>query len=254
MFKFYFKSKVKVIIIWTIFLTVFLFASLTKYDTFASDIEGTKQLMDSFPRVIKVVYGMNDIDITTIGGYFSVVSLYITIIIGIYAGILGSKIIYEEEDLMTSEFIFTRPVSRSKVYFTKLIVAFVSITLLNIFVIGANYLILKTQYELFDEFILLGILQYVICILALAIGLFFSSLKNNRFATVASAGIVTILFLIRTYGELKEINFSYITPFYAFSYSNIINDFNIIYVIYYVIIAIVLVVLGNIILNKRDIK
>ncbi len=255
MFGFYFKNKIKSILIFTIVIIFFLMASLTKFEAFAADTENTKQLLDSFPKVIMVVYGMSDLDITTIGGYFAVVSLYTAIMLSIYGAILGSKIIYEEEDIMTSEFIFTRPVSRTKVYITKLLVALLTITILNILVIIGNYFILSTQYEVFDGFEIISLVQYVLCIFSLSIGALLTTLKANRFATIASAATVTSLFLVKAIGELKEINLSLLTPFYAFNNSNILNDsFNMIYVYYYLILSVIFIVAGSFILNKRDIK
>lgn len=255
MFSFYFKSKIKSILIFTVIIIFFLVASLTKFEAFAADEENTKQLLESFPKVIMVVYGMNDLDITSIGGYFAVVSLYMAIMLSIYGAILGSKIIYEEEDIMTSEFIFTRPVSRNKVYITKLLVALLAVTILNIIVTAGNYFILTTQYELFEGFAIISLVQYVLCIFSLSIGTLLTTLKANRFATIASAGIVTTLFLTKAIGELKEIDLSLVTPFYAFNNSEILNDsFNMAYVFYYLILSVIFVVAGSFILNKRDIK
>lgn len=254
MFRFYFKSKIKMIFIWTAIIIFFLAASLTKYAAFAEDAEGTKNLLDTMPKIVMIVYGMNELDITSLGGYFALVSLYIAIMLSIYGGMLGSKIVYEEEDLSTSEFIFTRPISRSKVYFSKFAVALVTITLLNIFVIVGNYLMLKINYEVFDGFWMMCVVQYVLCIFGLCLGSFLTSLKINRFATIASAGIVTSLFLVKAVGEIKEIDLSLVTPFYAFNYNDILTDnFNIMYVAYYLVISLVLLILGSVLLNKRDI-
>lgn len=255
MFKFYFKKRIKMILIWMAIIAVFCFSSFSKFDAFAADAEGTKQLMDSFPKVIMIVYGMNNIDITSVGGYFSVVVLFLTIMIAIYAGTLGSKIIYEEEDLMTSEFIFTRPVSRSKVYFTKFLVAFTTVTILNAFTLLISYVLLKQKYEVFDGFYINMLGQYIISLLGLSIGTFISSLKVNKMATLTSAGLITMLYIIKTFGEIKEINLGYITPFSAFnSYDVLNNNVSNTYIIYYIVISIVLVIAGNIFLNKRDLK
>lgn len=255
MFWFYFKKRIKMILIWMAIIAVFCISSFSKFDAFAADAAGTKALMDSFPKVIMIVYGMNNIDITSVGGYFSVVILFLTIMIAIYAGTLGSKIIYEEEDLMTSEFIFTKPVSRSRVYFTKFFVAFTTVTILNVFAFILSYIILKQKYEIFDGFYMNMLGQYVITLFGLSIGTFISTLKVNKMATLASAGIITMFYIIKTFGEIKEINLGYITPFSAFNSYDILNgNISNIYIIYYLVISIILVTAGNIFLNKRDLK
>ncbi len=255
MFTFYLKSKLKMIVIWTLILVGFIYASLTKYEAFAVDIEGTKQLLDAFPKIIMQVYGIDDVDITSLGGYFSIVSLYVAIMLAIYGAILGSKIIYEEESLSTSEFIFTKPVSRKKVYYTKFLVSLTTITILNILVIAINYIILKNMYHVFDNYFMLSLVQYLISVFGLCLGTFLTTLKFNKFAAILSAAIITNMFILKTFAQIKVLNFSYITPFYAFSNDRILeNNISIVHIIYYIVVCIIFVVAGNILLNKRDIK
>ncbi|MFV0499516.1 MAG: ABC transporter permease subunit [Bacilli bacterium] len=252
MYKFYLKRKIKSILIWMTILIAFTIGALSKFESFANDTQATEQLLNSFPKVIMIVYGMNDIDITQIEGYYAMIYQYITIILGVYGAILGSKIIYEEEDLKTSEFIFTKPIKRAKLYLNKILCSITVLIILNLISICINYLYIKNNYFIFDLFYLLSFLQFIICLFSLSLGLMFSTLKYNKYGTILSAGFITLFFILKVYAEIKELNFSYFSIFYAFSYNNISNNFSLIYVLYYMILTIILILIGKVLLQKKD--
>ena len=79
------------------------------------------ELMSQFPRSIQVITGISGFDLGTVSGYFGVMFLYIALLGTIHALLLGSNIIAKEERDKTSEFLFTKPISRSRVINGKIV-------------------------------------------------------------------------------------------------------------------------------------
>lgn len=255
MYTLYLKRHLKSIIIWCIVLVLFLVASMTKYTAFQENPEQAAELLDLLPNAVKVIYGMGNGDITQLGVYYSVVAFYFQLMLALYAGILGSKIIYEEEDLKTSEFLFVKPISRTKVLLTKYLGALSVITILNLFITMFSYVYFKTSYEMFDNFFALSFSQYMICIFTLSLGTLFTSIKYSRFSSMLIAGITMLFFILRSVALLVEINLWFLTPFYAFECGVAYEEgFNILYALYYLVLSAICIVVAVKQLNNRDIK
>ncbi len=255
MFGLYLKRHLKTTIIWCVVLLVFLIASMTKYDAFALNPMQATGLLDKLPNAIKVIYGMSDVDVATLGGYYVVVVFYFQLMLAIFSATLGAKIIYEEEDLKTSEFLFVKPISRTKVLLIKLLGAFSVVTFLNIFISLTSYIYITSKYGDVDNFLEINLVQYVVCLFSLIVGTLLTSIKSNRFASIASASIIMGFFIIRSIALLVEINLQFLTPFLAFETSSVFQEgINYIYILYYLALSVLLLILAIINLNRRDIR
>ncbi len=255
MYKLFFKRNIKTFIIWCLLLGFFLVASMTKYEAFAKDPIQASQLLDSLPNVVKVIYGMGNVDITVLGGYYSVVVLYFQIMLAMYSAILGAKLIYEEEDLKTSEFLFVKPISRTKILMKKFLSAFILISCLNLAVLIFSYVYLNEMYGHVDNFLQLNFTQYIICVFTLAIGTLLGTSKYNNRGILLSGFTVMVFFVIRSIALINEWNLSLFSPFYAFETAQVYtSSINYLYVLYYITFSGVLFLLAVLLLNKRDIK
>ncbi len=255
MYKLYLKRHLKALIIWTLVLSLFLLASMTKYDAFALNPDQATELLNTLPNAIKVIYGMSDVDVSTLGGYYSVVVFYFQLMLAIYSATLGAKIIYEEEDLKTSEFLFVKPISRTKILLTKLCGAFTVVSFLNAFVIVISYVYITSEYGKINNFFAISLSQYIICIFALMLGLLFTSVKINKLASIVSASVIMGFFIIRSIALLLELNLQLLTPFLAFETGEVYNNgINYWYVLYYGALSVLLLLLSIRNLNNRDIR
>lgn len=256
MYRLYLRQHLKGLVIWIAVLILLGVTSLQKLVGLQIDPNATNELMDAFPNALKVAYGIGSLDITTLDGYYSVLSLYITLAIASYAGILGAKIIYSEEDLKTSEFLFTKPVSRLKVLSHKLLGAITIITLLTVISSYISYVYtLMTFDDSITNYWQLVFSQYVVSLLFMCIGTLFSCTKYSNRAMLITVSAIFLGFVLRMSGLMYEINLAFATPFYAFEASDIVlESINLVYVAYYIIISIIMLVVGNHFLKNRDIN
>lgn len=128
------KANLKSFLIWAISLNVIYLVASTEYEIFAED-PSILQAMESFEFIFEVM-GTSLANITTPEGYLSILSIYIFLPLSIYTALLGSGIISKEERGKTAEFMFTLPVSRTRVLTAKMIVGIIYAILINFAVVG----------------------------------------------------------------------------------------------------------------------
>ena len=90
-----------------------------------------------FPPEFLEAFGMGEggLDMSSFYGWFGVEGfLFVNLIGGSYAAILGGSILSKEEDDKTIEFLLSKPISRSKILFGKALVVLMNLLLMNILV------------------------------------------------------------------------------------------------------------------------
>lgn len=214
------KTNLKAFIIWTVALSLLFYAASFEYEAFATN-DLINQYLDSFEPFFRALAGMT-VDINTPEGYLSLISLYIYLPLAIYSGLLGSNIISKEERDKTAEYLFTLPVKRSKVIFSKLVTTIFYSILINVLVLIVTYYSfgrLGTN-EIYDSFILnIGIGTFIIQMIFMSLGMGLSStLKHYKKSGGITIGILMGTFMLHILiGLTDKIDFlKYITPFKYF--------------------------------------
>ncbi|CAM5207458.1 ABC transporter OS=Lysinibacillus sphaericus OX=1421 GN=LYSIN_01899 PE=4 SV=1 [Lysinibacillus sphaericus] len=115
------KSHRKSLIFWSIGVFLMVASGMTKYEAYSSSGQSINKLMADMPKSLRAVLGFNDLDLTKASGYYGMLFLYLVLMATIHAVMLGATIIAKEERDKTSEFLFVKPVSRSKSYYSQAI-------------------------------------------------------------------------------------------------------------------------------------
>lgn len=113
------RTGLKSFIFWSVAVGIIVMAGMTKF-TGVKPVEGggLNELLSAFPRVVLAVMGMANVDITTLGGYYSILAFYALICASIYAVHLGVNAVSREAYDKTYEFVFTKP--RSRLYILRM--------------------------------------------------------------------------------------------------------------------------------------
>lgn len=178
------RTILKPFIFWTIGLFFLVFAGMTKY-TGVENIPGginLNDLLDKFPRVILAVMGMANVDLNTIGGYYSILAYYALICAVIFSIYLGANAVSRESIDKTYEFIFTKPRRRSYILRTKLTAAWIYLTIFSIF----NYIFsvsavkaLGFPEDISIEMLLFSLILFLTGSVFLALSAFISAAVKN---------------------------------------------------------------------------
>ncbi len=258
------KANYKSLFWWSTGMVFLIISGMAKYEGYsASSASGNiGSLLATLPKSILAIFGMSGLDVTTLTGYFGVLYLYIAIMVAIHAGLLGSTIIAKEERDRTSEFLYPKPVTRTRVLTAKLTAAVVNI--LTIFAVStATSLWIVSFYNkgggLNNQIMSMmwGILLFQL--LAFSFGAVFAGLfKNPKLSASAVTTVIMTSYLVSVSVDLNEkLNFlKHLTPFQYFSAPKIIAEghLDLPYVILAMGVSAVLIVLTYIFYNKRDLN
>lgn len=118
----------KSMIIWSICISLLMIVSMAKYEAITAQGGAAIQVMlKTFPSTVQALFGMNGLDLTTVGGYFGVCFLLMAIVMAVHAGLLGASLLAEEENGHTVEFLYVRPIGRPLIVTEKLLAGIINL-------------------------------------------------------------------------------------------------------------------------------
>jgi ABC-2 type transport system permease protein len=179
----------------------------------------------------------------------------------IYAIVLSSNILLKEEYDKTAEYLLTRPLTRSDIFFSKLAVIYINVSILNIVTALAGFIcmeLVKTAPFRISAFLILSLYTFLLNILFGAIGLFLSTLiKRAKPITTFSIGLVLIFYFIYTLSKITEgaSKLGYLSPF-RFANVDAINPaykMDLWHLAYFLGISLFLTLLSYRIYSRKDI-
>lgn len=145
-FKFELKSALKNSLIWLIVLLtlnlVFMKAMYPLYIDAAKDIE---KVIANMPPEFTKAFGFNIKEIFQYGGFYTFCSNYIVLCGAIMAVYLGVSTFAREKKFKTMDFLFTKPISREKIFVCKLLANVCILVITNIIFIILAYFIYKSS-------------------------------------------------------------------------------------------------------------
>lgn len=241
------RANLKSIIIWSIAMAFLVLVWMIEFESFANN-PYIDDFMKSMPEGLLSAFGMTNLDIASLQGFIGTISLYLYLLLGIQAVLLGSSIISKEERDKTAEYLFTLPVSRKKVIGSKIIAAIINLIILNL--VTASSMLLSTvsynkepNFYSFIVLIFLGV--FIVQLIFLSIGMLVASLnKRYKKSGNISVSILMITFLIASLINMVDsLDFlKYITPFKYFDASYILNEKSLEPV--FIIISIGIIIIG----------
>lgn len=261
------KSNIKPFIYWTLGIAALVFGGMTKYTGISAAGDGgdISKILEKFPKVVMAVFGMTQVDINTIGGYYSVIAFYALVCVVIYAISLGTNAVSRESTDKTYEFLFTKPLSRSYILLNKLLTGFIYIfvfcliyylfsisSIATLGIDGINYSEINYTILLFSlEALLVGVLFF-------SLGAFLSAVikKSEKGALYSNLGFL-LVFIIGIIHDMLEDGkiIRLFTPMRYFLPQEILNnEFNLMYLSITLVLTAILLFLTFIFFNKKDLS
>jgi ABC-2 type transport system permease protein len=254
------KAHRKALIMWCIGMVALIASGMGKYAGFSSSGQSMDELMGAMPESLQTITGMGSFDLSLATGFYGVLFLYMVLLATVHAVLLGATIISKEERDKTAEFLFVKPVSRTKVIVTKMFAALTNVLVLS--VVSAITSLLMVGYysdgEPYIESILITILGMLILqVLFLMIGMMVGAgyKKSGKAASLSSA-ILLLAFLLSVAVDLNDAleGLRYFTPFKYFEADQVMYGGGLepVLVVVSVVLAVGLAVLTLMFYKKRD--
>ena len=267
-FKFEFKRLLRSGITWSvvcgglILLFMALFPSMK--DMGMQELVGTK--MDALPSDILKAFNIDkSMDFSNIYYFLGYCIQYIAMASAIYAGILGVNSLIREESQGTIEFLYSKPITRTKIVTNKLLssvtIYYLYLVIVGIVTMGICIVVKPSDIDVMDLIYKIKLVFIGIALLGLvflSLGMLISTLiKNDRGAISISIGIFFVSYFMGIISKLKD-SFEfmkYLSPFDYFVPNQIINDgFETKFVVISIGIIVVSIVSTYIIYRKKDMK
>lgn len=209
MFKREFKINIRGLILWTAILLAIYILIFSIYPSLMN--EETKQsmtaIMQSMPQEMLCAFNMDIIGIESAFGWFRTEGyVFLTLIGGLYAAILGSTILLKEESDKTIEFLYAKPVSREQIVTSKILCGLLNILIFTAVITVGNFIGLHSTEDFnTKQFFQISLLPMLLYYLLFFISLFISTyLKKNKKAMTLSIGIVFLSYIMQIIGSMGE--------------------------------------------------
>ena len=216
------KMKMRSVIAWSLAIALIIFIYLSVFSSIAVDAKLLNEMMSSFPEEFLIAFGMMDIDMSTILGFFGLIFLFVQICVAIQAANYGFSLVSVEETDLTADFLLAKPVGRTKIMTSKLLAAITGLTITNLFVWISSFVFLR-MYSDGGQFKTKPVLVLLISIAVfqlffLAVGMLISLLvKRVRSVTPFSMALVFGLYVLNAFGGMiGEDKLEILSPFKHF--------------------------------------
>jgi ABC-2 type transport system permease protein len=254
------KTYRKSTIIWTVSLILVVGFFMALYPAIANDADQFKKLLEGYPPAVRKAVGVSIDSITSLLGFYSYVFMYIVLCGSIQAMNLGISIIAKEVQEKTADFLFTKPVTRTTIMTAKLLAAFCSLLITNVFYsVAASIIATKVSKEAVDMkvFLLITITAFFVELMFMALGVIVSVIARKIKAVLPlSLSIVFGFFILNMFGSvIGEKAIRYFTPFKYYDTAYIIKHsaYEAIFIIIEVLFIIAAITASYRIYTKKDI-
>lgn len=184
-FKFEFHQHLKSTLIWSISIIAFglLYVSMGPIfiDQSASLLAMLENMGDAFLQGLGIDIGVFFTPI----GYFSYIGGFISIALAVQAMMYGIKVFVIEKNNKSVEFLYTKPVSRNKIFVSKNLANLGLLTITQVLVISSLYIATDVINEMqYDKWIMLQLLasyiplQWMFYSVGMLVGASVKKLKN----------------------------------------------------------------------------
>ena len=224
------KSYLKSVGIWSLANFLIILVYFSAFNTIALEAVQLEEMLSSFPQELLIAFGMNDMNFSSVLGFFGVVFLFCQICLAIQASNYGFSLVSIEERELTADFLLPKPISRGKILTAKLLAAFLALTITNLAVWASSFLVINLNRDgrTYDVQTLVLILSTIVIfqLFFLSTGVVISLLmKRVRSVIPLSMALAFGMYILNVFGTMVgEDKLEIISPFRHFDPNTILAN------------------------------
>jgi ABC-2 type transport system permease protein len=225
-----FKMIGKSVITWSVSVVILLLVFMSVFSGFADDAALVNHMLEQFPKELRIAFGMDGIDLSSVLGFYSFGFVFCQICLAIQAANYGFSLVSIEERELTADFLLAKPVARTTIMTSKLLAALTGLTITNAVVWISSFLFIgmyKTgrTYETKPLLLLLASIV-VFQLFFLTVGMLISLLvRRVRSVTPFSMALAFGLYVVSAFGQmLGDAKLENISPFKHFAPTYIVSN------------------------------
>lgn len=252
------KAVQKSSLLWGLGLGTLGFLFAIMYPGFANDMETFKNLLSSYPKEVLQALGIQLNMIESFEGFYAFGMMYLVFAAAVQGMQLGVKIIAKEYNEKTTEFIFTKPVSRVQILLAKL-AATVMTSVISLLIY--SLIVILSGIKFLEEIPIEPLLRFSISLLLievffLSFGFFYGVLVGKvKAPLMVSLGTASFFLILQMIGNsVEEQWFKIISVFQYFKPQDLIVDgFDGKYLMLWFGLSAIFIISGLRIFQKKDI-
>lgn len=188
----------------SILLTTALFMSF--YAGFADGMDELAKMLEGFPREVLLGFGLDMAGLGSYSGFLAYIYTFVQLLLGIAAVSSGMQLMGREKLSKSSEFLFSKPVSRTSIWLQKNAVGLLGLLLINGLIAALVFGLAYAQNVSPDDallHILIGsfLVQLILFLLG---GLLANVRKRLRSVTGPATSVAMGLYFILLIGRILE--------------------------------------------------
>ncbi len=251
------------LILWSIVITLLITVTMSVYRTFLENQSKVMGMLSLIPKGALQFKGISNFsDLLSVLGFYAANNVIYMMVLGsIFSIVLSSNILLKEEYNKTAEYLLTRPLTRSEVFFSKTAVLCVNVFMLNLITALAGLVCIeffKRGSFSVNAFLILSLYTFLLNILFGALGLFLSTIvKKPKPISTFCIGLVLIFYFIYTLSKITDSieKAGYLSPF-KFVNFDVVNPaykLDMVSLLYFTGISLLLLIISHRLYLRRDI-
>jgi ABC-2 type transport system permease protein len=214
-----FRSRFKSVLIWSLSIAALTFFFFSLFPVFADQAALLNGFMAKYPPQLRAAFGMNNMDLSTVLGFYSLLFMFIQLCEAIQASNYGFGLVSIEESELTADFLLSKPISRTQILTSKLLAALASLLITNLVIWVSTFAAIEIfcKGRDYDRGTLALVLGSIIIfqLFFLSVGLVISLLvKRVRSVTPYGLGLGFGMYVLSAFtGVFGQIWLELITPF-----------------------------------------
>lgn len=261
-YKFEMKNYLRTLWIWAISIIGLLILFMAFYPVMAEDSQMMDKILENYPEELLKAFGMSEyVPMSTIPGYFAFLFAFVQLCLAVQSAYYGFNFLSVEERELTADFLFSKPVSRTRIFVEKYGAALTAIAITNLALWVGSFISIElfkgsTGYAA-GNLILLLLSVPVFQLVFFSVGLIVTTLSRKIGSVISYAmGLSFGLYMLNAIrsivgGELLGI----FSPYTYFEPGYIISEgtFNVRYTLIAVAIIMIATITGYRLYMKRNI-
>jgi ABC-2 type transport system permease protein len=221
-----------------------------------NDMQEFAKIMENYPQALRNALSMNFDNVNSALGYYATMPFtYLVLIASLQAMLMGVSVIAKENNSKTSDFLFTKPISRLNILISKSLSAF-SLLLMSDFVIMTVLYLTLVIFEPtnLNTYIILSKSVVIMQLIFLTLGIMLTTmLKKVKSPISLSMSVVLGIYAISSFADEKM---RLLIPFQYFKSDYIIknNGFEIKYLLMSILLIIIFILASKTLYLKKDIN
>jgi ABC-2 type transport system permease protein len=222
-FKFETKALFKSFLIWAVsLLAVFLLFVAAFYGPFMESKEAVKTALSSLPPAFALIFGVSINTIFTFGGFFQFIYTYLGLIGAIMAALLALAAFSREKRSKCVDFLFVKPVERSRIFVYKLLSCLMLIVITNVLFVASSMIAYSVNGQNpsgMGRLVLASLSMLFMQLTFLSMGILYATYarKVRSVSGIATAFGFAGFILMALYSLIKEDVIRYISPLTYFN-------------------------------------